>query len=124
MAAAFSTPTHTQVVSASRRIRGPFRPRGPDRVGKEDVVEPGRGEELGLPHVARGLSDGPCFDLAPTDLNACVRLDMRPDVEAVLRGEALRTVDAGPHHVGRHDRRRGVESLDEGVDCLWEPVHS
>lgn len=123
MAATLSTPRR-RVVSARHRIYGPFVPRGPDRVDDEDAVESGLGEDLGLTHVARGDSVGLRLDLAPTDVNAFVRLDVRPDVEAVLGGEALNTVDVVPHHVGRHDRRRSVDALDEGAECLLEPVHS
>ena len=71
----------------------PLRSRGPDRVGEEDVVESGRGEDLGLADIARGDPDRPGLDLAPADLHALVRLDVRPDVEVVLGGEALHAVD-------------------------------
>ncbi|MEU2580898.1 hypothetical protein ABZ530_10505 [Micrococcus luteus] len=72
-AATLSTPTRRRVVSARHRIRGPFVPRGPRRVGDEDAVESGLGEDLGLTRVARGDSVGLRLDLAPTDLNAlCV----------------------------------------------------
>ena len=91
-------------------------PDGPDRVGKEDVVEPGRGEDLGLPDVAGGDPHRPGLDLAPTDLDALVGLDVRPQVQLVLGGEALHPVDVLLHDVGQHDRRGGVHPVDQAVE--------
>ena len=50
------------------------------------------------------LRSRPSFDLAPTDLDALVRLDMGPHVQVVLGGEALHPVDVALHDVGQHDR--------------------
>ena len=47
MAATLSTPTQTGRLGQPPDRR-PFRPRGPDRVGDEDAVESGLGEDLGL----------------------------------------------------------------------------
>jgi hypothetical protein len=94
----------------------PFRSGGPDRVGDEDVIEPGRGEHLGLTHIARCDSDRPGLDLAPTDFDALVRLDVWPDVQVLGVGEGLHPVDVLLHDVGQDDRCGGVNSLEESLE--------
>jgi hypothetical protein len=37
---------------------------------------------------------------------------MRPQVQILLDGEALHAVDVSLHHVGEHDRHRGVHPVD------------
>ena len=115
MAATLSTPTRIRVVFGTRR---------PDRIGKEDVFEPGRREDLRLTDVAGGDPDRPCVDLAPTYLDALVGLDVWPQVQGVLGGEALHPVDVPLHDVGQHDRHGGVHPVDQAVEYSLKPVHA
>lgn len=103
---------------------GLLRSRGPDRVGEEDVVEAGRGEDLGFTDIACGDPDRAGLDLASPDLHALVRLHVRPDLEVVLVGEALDAVDVALHDVDQHDRRGGVDPLRQSVECSLQPVHA
>src|SRR4029453_10552807 len=96
----------------------------PDRVGDEDIVEACCSEDLGLTNVSCGDSDSSRLDLAPADLHTFVRLDVRPDVEVMLGGEALHAIDIVLHHVDQNDRRRGANSPDEGVECSLNTVHA
>ena len=99
-------------------------PRRPDRLGEEDVVEPGRREDLRLTDGAGGDPHRPGVDLAATDLEALVRLDVRPHVQVVLGGEALHPVDVSLHDVGQHDGRGGVHPVDQAVEYSLMPVHA
>jgi hypothetical protein len=77
-----------------------------------------------LTDVAGGDPDRPRLDLATTDLDALVRLDVRPQVQVVLGGEALHAVDVSLHDVGQHDRHGGVHPVDQAVEYSLKPVHA
>ena len=59
----------------------------------------------------------------PTSTHLCV-LTCGRSVQVVLGGEALHPVDVALHHVGQHDRRRGVHPVDQAVEYSLKPVHA
>jgi hypothetical protein len=49
---------------------------------------------------------------------------MWPNVQVVPGGEGLHAVDVLLHYVGQHDRRGGVNTVEETLECSLNAVHA
>ena len=114
------TPTDNEQRSASRTQPLRLRPGGDDRVGDEQVVDPAVGEDLRLADRRDGQPDRPGRDLPPPELEALVRLGVRPQRDPALAHDGGHRGDPGVGAVEVDDDRRRVErgggvGIEEGV---------
>ena len=90
-----------------------LRPIGPDRVGHEEVGQPGGGEDLGLAEGADREAARSSLELQPRDPHALVGLGVRPEVDAPPIHLVLEAADVGGHALQVHDDRRRVEVVGQ-----------
>ncbi len=89
----------------------------PERVGDEEVVEPGRSEHLGLGDGRHGEPVGAGADLALSDLEALVGLHVRAEPGARTACEVGHRLEVAVEHVDVDDeRRRGGCIRERHVD--------
>ena len=90
-----------------------------DRRREPEVVEPGRRERLGLVDRGDGQAPGPARCLEPGDLDALVRLGVRPERDALGLGPGLHGVQVGLEPGAVDEERRSREVGDEHAVGGW-----
>jgi hypothetical protein len=85
----------------------------PDRVGQEQVGDPGGGEHLGLADRGHGEPDGPVVDLPAGDLDALVGLRVRAQRQSAFPGRTGGAGQVAVEHVQRDGEVRGVRGIDD-----------
>ena len=82
------------------------------RIGDQDVVQPGIGHDLGLAELLAGDAAGAEFHLPVREGRHLVRLDMRTQAQAVAIAIGLHLSEVMLHAIEIDDGNRGIQILD------------